>query len=63
MDNEAALAYIRKMGGKGNQKMNQVGKELWQSLIKNAITIIVEFIPAKLNTLEEKESRKKDSSE
>ena len=37
--------------------MNQMGKELWQFLIENAITIIVEYIPAKLNTLLEKESR------
>ena len=42
MDNQAALAYIRKMGGKGNQDMNQMGKELSQFLIENAITIIVE---------------------
>ena len=57
MENQAALAYIRKMGGKGNQDINQMGKELWQFLIENAITIIVEYIPAKLNTLVEKESR------
>ena len=63
MDNQAALAYIRKMEGKGNQKMNQIGKELWQFLIENAITIIAEYIPAKLNTLVEKKSRKKDNSE
>ena len=40
-----------------------MSKELWQFLIENAITIIVEYIPAKLNTLMEKESRKKGSSE
>ena len=33
MDNQAALAYIRKMWGTVNQKMNQVSKELWEFLI------------------------------
>ena len=49
--------------GKGNQKTNKMGKQLWQFLIENAITIIVEYIPAKLNTLVEKESQKKDNNE
>ena len=31
-------------GGKVNQKMNQISKELWQFLIENAITIIVENV-------------------
>ena len=63
MDNQAALSYIRKMGwrqgrggGQVNQKMNQISKELWQFLIENAITIIVEYLPAKLNSLVEKDS-------
>ena len=49
--------------GKGNQKTNKMGKILRQFLIENAITIIVEYIPAKLNTLVENESQKKDNNE
>ena len=39
-----------------NQQMSQISKELWQFLIENAITIIVECLPAKLNSLVEKGS-------
>ena len=39
-----------------NQQMSQISKELWQFLIENAITIIVECLPAKLNSLVEKDS-------
>ena len=72
MDNQAALAYIRKMGGGGagkggggtlNQKMNQVCKELWELVIGNGITITVECLLGKLSTLADEVSRKKDSSE
>ena len=62
MDNHAALAYIRKMEVKVNQNMNQVGQGLWKLLIGNGITIIVEYLPGKLNPLPDKESREKDSS-
>ena len=44
------------MGGKVNQKINQISKKLWQFLIENAITIIVECLSAKLNSLVEKDS-------
>ena len=40
-----------------------MSKELWEFLIGNAITITVEYLPGKLNTLTDKESRKKNSSE
>ena len=62
MDDHTALAYIRKMQDKVNQNMNQVGQELWELLIGNGITIIVEYLPGKLNPLPDKESREKDSS-
>ena len=42
-----------------NQKMNQVSKELWEFLIGNRITITVEYLPEKLNTLADKGSRKR----
>ena len=37
-----------------NQKMNQVSKELWEFLKGNGITITVEYLPGKLNTLADK---------
>ena len=40
MDNQTTLAYMRKMGGKVNQKMNQMSKE-WEFLIGNGITVAV----------------------
>ena len=66
MGNQAALAYTRKMGKDGtgvgggtvNQRINQVSKELWKFLIGNGITITVEYLPGKLNTLADKESQK-----
>ena len=62
MDNKAALAYI-KNGGTVNQRMNQVSKELWEFLIGNEIAITAEYLPGKLNSLTDKDSQKKDSSE
>ena len=46
-----------------NQKMNQVSKELWKFLRGNGIRIILEHLLGKPNTLVDKESRKKPSSE
>ena len=61
MDNhQGLLAYIRKKGeGRGggySERKNEF-------LIGNLIAITVEYLPRKLNTLADKESRKKDSSE
>ena len=49
-------------GGRVNQKLKQVTRELWGFLTENGITIAVEHLHGKLNTLAGKESRKKGSS-
>ena len=46
-----------------NQIINQVSKELWKLLIRNGITITVEYLPGKLKILADKECQRKDSSE
>ena len=53
---ELRKGKLEKIKKQLNEKMNQISKELRQFLIENAITIIVESLPAKLNCLVEKDS-------
>ena len=64
VDNTTALKYIVKMGGTKNQTLIAIAKRIWEYLLSNAITLTVEYIPSKLNTAADWESRNTwDSSE
>ena len=63
VDNQVALSYLLKMGGKTNQFMNSITKEIWDYLLKNKITMTGEWIPSELNTEADQESRSNDPSE
>ena len=63
IDNLTALSYIIKMGGKSNQKMNQISKQIWEFMMKNKCQLTAEYIPSKLNIEADQESRAKDCSE
>ena len=63
IDNITALSYIIKMGGKKNQQMNQMSKQIWEFLMKNKCTLTAEYIPSALNIEADQESRTTDYSE
>ena len=57
MDNQAALAYLVKMGGTRNQFIIQEAKEIWELFLANQITLTAEYLPGTLNTRANKASR------
>ena len=57
MDNQAALAYLVKMGGTRNQLIIQEAKEIWEFFLANQITLTAEYLPGTLNTRANKASR------
>ncbi len=63
IDNTNALSYLTKMGGKTNQHMNDIAKQIWEYLLKNKIQCTAEYIPTELNVQADRESRTTDSSE
>ena len=64
MDNKAALSYLLKMGGTKIENMIRLSKELWHYLLNHNMAITAEYLPSVLNTVADRESRKKpDSSE
>ena len=44
MDNQAALAYLVKMGGTRNLLMIQEAKEIWEFCLANQITLTAEYL-------------------
>ena len=51
-------------GGNKNENMNRLSKEIWHYLLNHNMAITAEYLPSVLNTVADRESRKKpDSSE
>jgi len=63
IDNVTALSYIIKMGGKNNQQMNKISKQIWEFMMSRKCKLTAEYIPSKLNIEADEESRLNDSSE
>ena len=64
IDNKAALSYLLKMGGTKNENMIRLSKEIWHYLLNHNMAITAEYLPSVLNTVADRESRKKpDPSE
>ena len=63
IDNKNALIYLLKQGGKTNQTMNNIAKQIWEYLMKNKISITGEYIPSELNIHADRMSRSTDLSE
>ena len=63
IDNMTALSYIIKMGGKNNQQMNKISKQIWEFMMSRKCKLTAEYIPSKLNIEADEESRLNDSSE
>ena len=64
IDNKAALSYFLKMGGTKNENMIRLSKEIWHYLVNHNMATTAEDLPSVMNTVANKESRKKpDSSE
>ena len=62
-DNKAAWSYLLKMGGTKNDHIRLI-KEIWHYLLNHNMAITAEYLPSVLNTVADRESRKKpDSSE
>ena len=62
MDNQAALAYLVKMGGTRNLFMIQEAKEIWEFCLAIKITLIAEYLPGTLHTRADKASREMKNS-
>jgi hypothetical protein len=63
IDNTNALSYLMKLGGRSNQIMNDLAKQIWEYLWKHKIQCTAEYIPTELNVEADRESRTTDSSE
>ena len=64
IDNTSALAYLVNMGGTNSLPMLTIAKRIWQYLLLYQITLTAEWIPSKLNTIADWESRNvSDSAE
>ena len=62
IDNQAALAYLVKMGGTRNLLLIQEAKEIWKFCLANQITLTAEYLPGTLNTSADKASREMKNS-
>ena len=60
IDNKAALSYLLKMGGKKNEHMIKLSKQIWHYLLNQNMSNTAEYLPSVLNTIAERESRKKN---
>ena len=49
MDNVVALPYLIKVGETQNKVFCQLGKEIWDYLIKNGIIITADYLPGAMN--------------
>ena len=64
VDNTTALSYISNMGGTKSPELTDIAKEVWSFLWSIGTTITLEYIPSKLNTHTDWESRNwRDHSE
>ena len=56
---KAALSYLLKMEGAKNEYMFKLSKEIWHYLLNHKISVIAEYLLSVLNTVADRESRKK----
>ena len=64
IDNKAALSYLLKVGETKKELMIKLKKEIWHHLLNDNMSITAECLSLVLNTVADRESRKKlDSSE
>ena len=59
IDNKADLSYLLKMGETKNENMIRLSKEIWHYLLNHNMAITAEYLPSILNTVADRESRKK----
>jgi hypothetical protein len=62
VDNKTTVANINKMGNTKSTDLIQVTKEIWDYCLQNMIMITAEYLPGKLNTQADMESRKYTSN-
>ena len=62
MDNQAALAYLVKMGRTRNLLTIQKAREIWEFSLANQITLTAEYLLGTLNTRADKASGKMKNS-
>ena len=60
IDNKAALSYLLKMGGTKNENMIRLSKEIWHYLLNHNMAITAKYLSSVLNTVADRESRKKN---
>jgi len=63
IDNMCTLYYIIKQGGKNNQTMNKITKEIWEFMLEKNCQLTAEYIPSAKNQEADFESRRMDASE
>ena len=64
IEDKVALSYLLKMEGTKNEHVIRLSKEIWYYLLNHKMAITAEILPSVLNTVADRESRKKtDSSE
>ena len=63
-DRQQGSLYLFNLGGTKNEHMIRLSKEMWHYLLNRNMAITAEYLPSVLNTVADRESRKKpDSSE
>ena len=63
-DRQQGSLYLFKLGGTKNEHMIRLSKEMWHYLLNRNMAITAEYLPSVLNTVADRESRKKpDPSE
>ena len=61
IDNKAALSYLSKMRITKNEHMIRLSKEIRHYLLNRNMAITAEYLPPVLNTVANRESRKKQT--
>ena len=56
---KATLSYLLKMEGTKNENMNRLSKEIWHYLLNHNMAITAEYLSSVLNTVADRESRRK----
>ena len=61
-DRQQGSLYFFKLGGTKNEHMIRLSKEMWHYLLNRNMAITAEYLPSVLNTVADRESRKKPDS-
>ena len=57
MDNEVAVACIRRMGSNSSPTLNSIARDLWEWCLARQVTPIPEYLPGIMNTIADYQSR------